>query len=265
MNKISANQLRFLHAQKKHLWIVRISRILILVGFLLTWEITSRLGIIDSFIFSSPSKVMLCFWSMVLDKSIFLHIGITLYETLVSFALVTLLSLLCATLLWFSKKASEISEPFLVVLNSLPKSALAPLLIVWLGATPTTIIVAGMSVAIFGSIMNLYTTFRGIDEELLKLIYTLGGNKFHALTKVVIPSSIPEIISNMKVNIGLCLVGVVIGEFLAARNGLGYLIIYSSQVFKLDLLLMSIVILCVIALGLYSTISLFEKWYLRKI
>ena len=261
MNEISINQIQFLCTQKKHFWIVRISRFLILVAFLLSWELTSRFGIIDSFIFSSPSKVVLCFWSMVLDQSIFLHIGVTLYETLFSFALVTIISILIATLLWFSRTASDISEPFLVVLNSLPKSALAPLLIVWLGATPTTIIVAGMSVALFGSIMNLYTTFRGIDEELLKLIYTLGGNKFHALTKVVIPSSIPEIISNMKVNIGLCLVGVVIGEFLAARNGLGYLIIYSSQVFKLDWLLMSICILCIIAMGLYALIGALEKWY----
>lgn len=264
MNEPSTAQIHYLKEQKKHRIFVICARILLLVGFLLLWEVTSNLGIIDSFIFSSPSKVALCFWSMVLDGSIFLHIGITVYETLVSFALVTVISLLCATLLWFSKKASEITEPFLVVLNSLPKSALAPLLIVWLGATPTTIIVAGMSVAIFGSIMNLYTCFTGVDEELLKLIYTLGGNKFHALTKVVIPSSIPEIISNMKVNIGLCLVGVVIGEFLAARSGLGYLIIYSSQVFKMDWLLMSICILCVIAMGLYALISAVEKWYLKK-
>ena len=150
------------------------------------------------------------------------------------------------------------------MLNSLPKSALAPLLIVWLGATPTTIIVAGMSVAIFGSILNLYTSFMGIDSDLLKLIYTLGGNRMHALIKVVLPSAVPDIISNMKVNIGLCLVGVVIGEFLAARNGLGYLIIYSSQVFKLDWLLMSICILCVIAMGLYALIGALEKWCMEK-
>ena len=232
MNEPSALQIRFLKEHKKNVWIVRSARILLLVGFLLLWEITSYVGIIDSFIFSSPSKVALCFWSMVLDKSIFLHIGITLYETLVSFILVTFISLLCAMLLWFSKRASQITEPFLVVLNSLPKSALAPLLIVWLGATPKTIIVAGMSVAIFGSILSLYTCFTEIDEEMLKLIYTLGGNRMHAMTKVVVPSSVPTIISNMKVNIGLCLVGVIIGEFLAARNGLGYLIIYSSQVFS---------------------------------
>ncbi len=264
MPETSVTQIRFLKEQRKHKRIVKSARLLLLVGFLLLWEITSAVGIIDSFIFSSPSKVALCFWNMVLDRSIFLHIGITLYETLVSFLLVTLISLLCATLLWFSKKASEISEPFLVVLNSLPKSALAPLLIVWLGATPTTIIVAGMSVAIFGSILNLYTSFMGIDSDLLKLIYTLGGNRMHALIKVVLPSAVPDIISNMKVNIGLCLVGVVIGEFLAARNGLGYLIIYSSQVFKLDWLLMSICILCVIAMGLYALIGALEKWCMEK-
>lgn len=202
---------------------------------------------------------------MVLDKSIFLHIGVTLYETMISFLLVILVSLLIAILLWFSRTLSEILDPYLVVLNSLPKSALAPLLIVWLGANQTTIIAAGMSVAIFGSILSLYTSFQHVDKEKIKLIYTLHGNQLHALIKVVIPSSIPSIINIMKVNIGLCLVGVIIGEFLAARSGLGYLIIYSSQVFKLDWLLMSIMILCIIAMGLYALIHLLEKWYHRHI
>ena len=196
---------------------------------------------------------------MVLDRSIFLHIGITLYETIISFFLVTAISVLVAIALWFSVKLSEILDPYLVVLNSLPKSALAPLLIVWLGATKTTIIVAGMSVAVFGSILSLYTSFITVDPGKIKLIYTLQGKKYQALTKVVLPSSVPAIISNMKVNIGLCLVGVIIGEFLAARNGLGYLIIYSSQVFKMDWLLMSIVLLCIMATLLYSLINLLES------
>lgn len=265
MNEISLSQQSFLKKKRQDKVIVRFARILLLLLFLLLWEVTTRLGIIDSFIFSSPCKVALCFWSMVADRSIFLHIGITLYETLVSFVLVIFVSLFVTILLWFSRRLSDILEPFLVVLNSLPKSALAPLLIVWLGATQTTIIAAGMSVAIFGSILNLYTSFMEVDKEKIKLIYTLGGNRLHALTKVVIPSSIPAIISNMKVNIGLCLVGVIIGEFLAAKSGLGYLIIYSSQVFKLDWLLMSIMILCIIAMGLYSVISLVEKLYNRHI
>lgn len=121
-----------------------------------------------------------------------------------------------------------------------------------------------MSVAIFGSILNLYTSFMNTDPGKIKLIYTLRGTKMQALTKVVLPGSVPAIISNMKVNIGLCLVGVIIGEFLAARNGLGYLIIYSSQVFKMDWLLMSIVLLCIMAMGLYALISVLEKWCQKK-
>lgn len=261
MHENSKNQQLFLKKQRQHRLFVQTSRIFLFVAFLLLWELTTHFGIIDSFIFSSPSKVLLCFWGMLLDKSIFLHIGITLYETIVSFLLVTIFSILLATLLWYSRKVLEISEPFLVVLNSLPKSALAPLLIVWLGATPKTIIVAGMSVAIFGSLLNMATAFREVDAEKIKLIYTLQGRKYQALTKVVIPSCIPAIVSNMKVNIGLCLVGVIIGEFLAARNGLGYLIIYSSQVFKMNWLLMSIVILCILAIGLYAVINLIEKLY----
>lgn len=265
MPEISAGQQHYLNTRKKHRRIVRASRIAILLGFLFLWEFTANVGIIDSFIFSSPSKIALCFWEMLLDGSIFLHLGSTLYETIASFLLTMLLSVLIAVLLWNSRKLSEILDPYLVVLNSLPKSALAPLLIVWLGATQTTIIVSGISVAVFGSILNLYTSFIGIDQEKIKLIYTLHGKKRHALLKVVLPASIPAIISNMKVNVGLCLVGVVIGEFLAARSGLGYLIIYSSQVFKMDWLLMSIVLLCIMAMVLYALINLLEQLYLKRI
>ena len=265
MSELSAGQRHFLSQQKRHRRIVSVSRVLILLSFLFIWEFTANVGIIDSFIFSSPSKIALCFWGMLIDKSIFLHIGVTLYETILSFILVIAISILMAVALWFSPKLSEILDPYLVVLNSLPKSALAPLLIVWLGANTTTIILAGMSVAIFGSILNLYTSFTTVDPEKIKLIYTLHGSKYHALTKVVIPSSIPAIISTMKVNIGRCLVGVIIGEFLAARNGLGYLIIYASQTFKLDWLLMSIVLLCIMAMGLYSLINFLERIYQKRV
>ncbi len=172
-------------------------------------------------------------------------------------------ALVITIILWFNKKVSETLEPYLVILNSLPKSALAPLLIVWLGANYNTIIITGISVAVFGSILSLYTSFQSIDPEKIKLIQTLGGTKYHILTKVIIPASIPSFFSIMKVNIGLCLVGVIIGEFISSRQGLGYLIIYGSQVFKLDWVIMSIVILCLLAWGLYSLLSHLEKRYLR--
>ena len=201
---------------------------------------------------------------MMADRSVFMHIGTTLAETLLSFFLVFLFSLLTAVLLWLFHSLSRILEPYLVVLNSLPKSALAPLLIVWLGANMKTIVAAGMSVAVFGSILTIYTGFSEVDPEKVKLIYTLGGNKRDVLRKVVLPSSVPIFINTMKVNIGLCLVGVVIGEFIGSRQGLGYLIIYGSQVFQLDMVLMSIVILCVMAMILYQGINLVEKHCLKR-
>lgn len=251
-------QEQFLKEHKKHHHLITSWRFLIFAGFLILWEVSANLNWIDSFFFSSPSRVASCFLSMFADRSIFLHTGITLWETILSFLLVFLISLTVATLLWYSSKLSEILEPYLVILNSLPKSALAPLFIVWLGTGTTTIIVAGISVALFGSIISFYTGFKQVDPEKITLIYTLGGKKRDAFTKVILPGSVPIMISTTKVNIGLALVGVIIGEFLAARRGLGYLIIYGSQVFQLNLVITSIIILCIIAFGFYKGIQYIE-------
>ncbi|MDK2965506.1 ABC transporter permease [Lacrimispora sp.] len=252
-------QQTFIEKEKIHRRNVRVWRFMLLVLLLSVWELCARLGIINDFIFSSPSRVTICFLDMVKDKSIFTHIGVTVMETLVSFVLVVLCGFLIAVLLWSSRSISEVLEPYLVMLNSLPKSALAPILIVWLGNNVKTIIVASISVAVFGCIMTLHTGFSQTDPDKIKLIYSLGGTKKDVLLKVLLPGSVPLIISNMKVNIGLCLVGVIIGEFLAANKGLGYLIIYGSQVFKMDLVVMSIVILCIVSAILYQGISLLEK------
>ncbi len=256
---LSQGQLNFLRDYKAHKLMVITSRILLLAVFLLFWEVSVSLGLIDSFFFSSPRRIASLFWEMTKDNSIWIHIGITLWETIISFLLVTLLSILVAISLFFFPRLAEVLEPALVVCNSLPKSALAPLIIVWLGTGMKTIIIAGISVAVFGSIINMYTGFSQVEEEKIKLIYTLGGTKRDTLTKLILPSSVSVIISNMKVNIGLSLVGVIIGEFLAAKRGLGYLIIYGSQIFQLDLLIMSILILCIIAVGLYQIINMIEK------
>jgi len=244
---------------------ITLCRFLVLFVFLFWWELATQMNWIDAFFFSSPSMVLKCFLRMVYDLSFFTHTGVTLLETIISFTLVFLICMAMATLLWASPLLSEITEPYLVILNSLPKSALAPLFIVWLGTGLKTIVVAGISVAIFGSIISLYTGFMQVDNEKLKLIRTLGGTQKDAFLKVVLPASIPIILSNMKVNIGLCLVGVIIGEFLAARRGLGYLIIYGSQVFQLNLVITSIIILCFIAIGFYQIIQFLEHYYKKKI
>lgn len=256
----SKNQQEFLKEYKhtKH-WVVQM-RLLVFVLFLALWEVSSQMGWIDSFIYSSPSQIMYTFWDLLLKDQLMTHIGITIFETLVSFVLVILFSTGIATILWAFPRCSAVLEPYFVVLNSLPKSALAPLLIVWLGANIKTIIVAGMSVAIFGATISLYTGFKEIDSDKQKLILTLGGKKWDTLTKVILPASVPIQLSVMKVNIGLCLVGVIIGEFIGAKQGLGYLIIYSSQTFKLDWMLMAIVILCIVAMVLYQILNKIEKF-----
>ncbi|MBD5486644.1 MAG: ABC transporter permease [Lachnospiraceae bacterium] len=263
-DSVSANQYLFLQAHRRHHHQVGLARFLLIAAFLSLWELAANRQWIDVFFFSCPSGIVTYLYQMFLDHSFFTHTGITLLETIASFLLVTLLSLLAATLLWYMNSLAEVLEPYLVILNSLPKSALAPLLIVWLGTGTNTIIVAGISVAIFGSIINLYTGFGQADPEMLKLIYTLGGTRRDALCKVILPSSVPLILSNMKVNIGLSLVGVIIGEFLAARRGLGYLIIYGSQVFQLNMVITSIIILCAIAMAFYKLIQSLEHHYRKK-
>ena len=256
---LTAGQKNFLRSQKQQKLYIFWSRILLFAAFLMLWQVSADLGWIDSFYFSSPIAILQLFGHDIQDMSLLSHIGITLWESGVSFLLIIILSVLTATFFWFYPSLGKMFEPFLIVLNSLPKSALAPLIIVWLGTGPRTIILCGISVGIFGCILNLYQSFAQTDPERLKLIETLGGSKLQAFTKVVFPRNIPTFISLSKVNIGLALVGVIIGEFLAGRKGLGYLIIYGSQVFKLDMVILSIVILCVIAMVLYGLLNLLEK------
>lgn len=258
---VSVAQREYIKSYLSMLKVVRIYQIVIMVVFIALWELLTRLKIMDAFVFSSPSRVVKCFIDMAKDGSIFYHCGVTLAETFISFALVIILGIGVAIILWWNEKVSRVLEPYLVVLNSLPKSALAPVFIVWLGNNMKTIIVAAVSVAVFGSILTLYTDFKNVEDDKIKLIRTLGGTKKDVLWKVILPANIPSIISVMKVNIGLSLVGVIIGEFLAAKAGLGYLIIYGSQVFKLDWVIMSIAILCVMATILYKILATIEKKY----
>lgn len=263
-NNLSKEQQFYIKKTRQHKHLVLFFQIFIFAFFIILWEISSHNGIINTFIFSSPSRMLLACQELFLTGDLLKHIGITLAETFGSFFLVASISLLIAILLWWNTTLSEIFEPYFVILNSLPKSAMAPIFIVWLGNNMKTIIITAISVAIFGSILNLFTSFQTTDPDKLKLIYTLHGNRFDCLTKVILPINFPAILSILKVDIGLCLIGVVIGEFLAARKGLGYLIIYGSQVFKMDWVMLSIVLLCLIAALLYGILNRLEKHFINS-
>ena len=257
----SPRQSRYLKQYLRRKWCIRWARFALLLCFLLIWEFAAKAGIINDFIFSSPSRMFVCFLDAVATQSLGYHVLITVGETLLSFVIVSLVSLLCSALLWFCRFLYEMLEPALVMLNSLPKSALAPVLIVWMGNTVKTVVVTGIFLAIFASTITLTSGFYKTDPDKIRLMQTLGAGRRDILIRLLIPSSIPLILSTMKVNIGLCLVGVIIGEFLAARAGLGYLIIYSSQVFQMDMVMLAIFLLCVISILMYQGIA----WISRKI
>lgn len=234
---MTANKLRrqqFVQKERRKKAALYLFRLLLVLLFFTLWESSAHMGLLNEFIFSSPSRVVKTLIEWHRDGALFSHIRVTLKETIISFFFVMLFGISCAILLWRFPFAYHVLEPGLILLNSLPKSALAPLLIVWLGNKPRTIIVVAVSLAIFSCVLTMHSNFQQIDPDKIKLIRSLNGNRLHIVRKVLLPASIPAFISNMKVNIGLCLVGVIIGEFLAAREGLGYLIIYGSQVFTLE-------------------------------
>lgn len=264
MSKKLSTHSEYLLSIKRHKFIIHFLRILIAFLLIAGWEFAAQQKLIDAFIFSSPRRIAICFIQLCKENFIWKHLSITIIETMICFFFVMVLAFLISTLMWRFRNIFEILEPLLILLNSLPKSALAPVLIVWLGNNVKTIIVAAVSVAVFGAILSLYTAFIDIEPEKIRLIQTLGGKKRHEFLMLVVPASLPTIISTMKVNLGLSLVGVIIGEFLAAKKGLGYLIIYGSQVFKMDWVLMSIVILGLLSVLLYFFINLLEKYAKKR-
>jgi len=242
---------------------VTVSRIIILTAIFALWEIAANMKWIDPFIMSQPSRIVNTIMNLSKDGSLFLHTGVTIYETIIGFISGTVLGTLVAIVLWWSNFTARVLDPYLVVLNALPKTALGPIILVWIGGTTGSIIVMALLLSIIVTILNVYQSFKSCDEDKIKLLKTFGATKVQILRKVVFPSSIPEIISTLKINVGLSLVGVIVGEFLVSKAGLGYLIIYGGQVFKMDLVMTSVIILAVAAAFMYLSVSWIEKKFVK--
>jgi len=261
---ISGERQKYLSALSKHIRIIKVSRIMILIMFFGIWELCSRLDIIDPFIFSQPSKMIFSLFELANDGIIFKHIGITLFETAIGFIAGTLIGTGTAILLWWNRTISDIAEPYLVVLNSLPKTALAPIIIVWIGNNINSVIATALMTSVIVTILSVLNGFLEVDNEKIHLIETFGGNKKQILKLVVLPASVPVIVSSLKINVGLSFVGVIVGEFLVAQSGLGYLIVYSSQIFKMDHVMLSVILLAVMAAVLYKFVVMFEEYINKK-
>jgi len=263
-NNLSNDHLDYINSVKSKNKRVFTTQIGLLIFLLSIWEIAAQLEWIDTFLTSSPSAIWILFLDYVINGHLYYHIGISLFETMVGFTLGTLLGVVIAIGLWWSDFWARVLDPYMVILNSLPKTALAPIFIILFGAGYKGIIVTAISVSIVVTIMNMFISYKSVDEDKLRLLHTFGATKLQVLRKVIIPSSVPDLISTLKVNIGLSWVGVIVGEFLVSKAGLGYLIVYGMQVFKLDLVMMNVMVLGFISAIMYKVIAIveyrFTKW-----
>lgn len=249
----------YLKKRKRNLllvWAFRIGLLALLLGI---WELVASCGWVDPFITSSPSRIGATIASLYRDGTLFYHVGVTLAETLVGFFIAVALGYAVALALWWSETLRSILEPYIVVLNALPKIALGPLIIIWFGTGSKAIVFMTVLVGIIVAIMHMLGAFIATDKNKILLLQSMGATKLQILRKLVIPSSLASFISMLKVNVGMAWIGSIMGEYIVSKAGLGYLIVYGGQVFKLDLVMSATCILCLLAAGMYFLVVLLEK------
>lgn len=238
-------------------------QILIVIGFFSLWEIASRLYWIDPLLFSSPTKIVQLLFTKFSDGSILTHVQITLLETILGFLLGTLVGIGIASLLWSSIRFSKIMDPFLVIMNAMPKVALGPILIVALGPGYVSIIAMGAMVSVIITTLVIYSAFKEVDPNYEKVLKSFGASRWQCFKEAVFPATLPAMISTLKVNVGLSWVGVIVGEFLVSKQGLGYLIIYGFQVFDFTLVMSSLILIAIIAAVMYKVVEKIESWLIK--
>lgn len=263
MSTYSAEHIRFLKKHRGEKRLILLVQIMIIVLFLLIWEFVARLGLINTFLLSSPSDVVKTAISLFQEGTLFTHIWITTYETFISFLIATGLGFIIATFLWYSNRLAKIMDPYLTILNSLPKVALGPLIIIWVGASIHSIIFMALLISTFITIINIYNGFMETEENYIRLLKSFGASKRQIFFKVIIPSNYSTLINALKINISMSLIGVIMGELLVSKQGLGYLIMYGSQVFNINLVITSVFLLGLLSYLMYFSISkldhLFKK------
>ena len=260
----SDGHLLFVKKLKRQNILMHVFRITLLVFLMVLWETLATFNVIDSFISSSPSKIFITTYKLTVENDLMYHIGVTLYETIAGFLIAVVLGYSIALVLWWSESIRKILEPYIVVLNSLPKIALGPIIIVWFGSGSKAIIFMAVLVGIIVAIITMQNGFLATDKEKILLLKAMGANKFQIMTKLVIPGSFPTLISMLKISVGMAWIGSIMGEYLVSKAGLGYLIVYGGQVFKLDLVMASTVVLCALAALMYGAVALLERKLVKK-
>ena len=255
---------KYLKRKKINNLLVHIVQILIIFCFIFLWEFLSRKNIINSFVYSSPSRAINTIYKLFLDGNLFNHIWITVYETIISFVLATVIGTLIAIILWYNKFIYRVVEPYLTVINSLPKVALGPVIIIIFGANINSIIIMALLISLIVTISNVYNGFVNTDRNKIKLLKSFNANKWQILWNLAIPYNYHVIINSLKINVSMSLIGVIMGEFLVSKQGIGYLINYGSQVFNLNLVFGGIIILLVVSYMMYMMVVYMEKVLIKN-
>ena len=256
---MSSGYKQFLKKIKRDNILVFFTQIILVILFITIWQFLADNNLIDTFLFSSPKKILLTIIDLINSNNFFKHIFTTIYEIIISFILGNFIGLFVASILWFNKFISRVIDPFLTILNSLPKVALGPLIIIIFGANMKSIIVMALLISSVISIIDINNSFKSTDENKIKIVKSMGANKFQIFYYVVLKNNIIKIIESFKLNVSMCFVGVIMGELLVSKQGIGYLIIYGSQVFNMNLVLTGVILLIILTILLYILINKLEK------
>lgn len=249
----------FLKRKKRFKRLILLTQISIIILLLIIWELLAKYNIINTFLTSSPSNIFNTMINLIKTNELWNHTFVTIYETILSFGIATIIGLLVATLLWWNEFISKVCDPYLTILNSLPKVALGPLIIIWVGASINSIIFMALMISAIITIINIYNGFISSDKDYITLLKSFHASKKQIFFKAILPSNKANIINSLKINISMSLIGVIMGELLVSKQGLGYLIMYGSQVFNINLVITSVFILGIVSCIMYYLISFIEK------
>jgi len=261
---VSPRRAAWLRERRRRRAAIAAAKLGLLAALILLWEAAAQCGLIDAFITSSPSRLWGTVCRLAAAGELQRHLAVTATEATAGFLLGTALGAAIAVALWWSDFLCRVLEPYLVILNALPKIALGPVFIVWLGATRRAVLVITLSVSVIVAALEILSGFLATDREQMLLVRTLGGGRRDVLRRVVLPSNLPVFLGSLKVSVGMAWVGVIVGEFLISREGLGYLIVYGSQVFQLDLVMASVAVLAAVASAMYCCIQWIEQRLTRR-
>ena len=256
---------QYLKRIKKDKFVIVFWQIFLFVALVGLWELLAYTEVIDPFFFSSPSRIIKTIGSLAASGNLWIHIWTSLYETILGFIIATALGFVIAVILWWSEKLRRILEPYLIILNSLPKIALGTMIIFWVGSGSKATIVMCVLICIVITTISMLNAFISCDNDKILLMKSMHANKFQILTKLILPNALPEFFSVLKINVGMSWVGTIMGEYLSSKAGLGYLINYGSQMLQLDIVMTSIVLLCILAAGMYFCVSPLEKRHNKQI